>query len=202
MEILYKDCFGTFITARQAANDGNYDKLYKPAVAGLIKKIENYAAGELVTIYYYKEADETVNEIINKLLPYECGFGIIERETYGLYLIEKTEHYSGGKFVGKTRDLYDSTGLHIASEETDPVTNLPDYELTTKHLGEYIHEEDSGCIFYYNSDGSFSYCEDNYASYQDMEIFDETTVHSIKHKYMLSDAMYSFYLTAEFLPPI
>jgi len=56
-----------FIYCPASSNDGNYEKLYKPAGTGLIK-IENYMTGELVGIDYYKETDETVNEIIDKLL--------------------------------------------------------------------------------------------------------------------------------------
>jgi len=47
--------------------------------------------------------------------------------------------------------------------------------------------------------GALAICEDNYASYQDRELFDETTVIPIKHRYMLSDTMYNFYLRREFL---
>jgi hypothetical protein len=135
------------------------------------------------------------------LQPYDGGFGIIEREVYGSYTVKNVNHYYATSLMGTTRELYDSDDLQIAYEEIDTVTNLPNYELTNKYLGEYIDEESIYCRFSYNSDGSLCQCEYNYFSAFDNDVFDATTLDWIKNTFMLTDSMYNYYLTADFMPP-
>ncbi|MDP9080441.1 MAG: hypothetical protein M3O71_23710 [Bacteroidota bacterium] len=203
MNISYEDDLGAAITSKQVDDLPYYKKIFTPVGSNLIKKIENYIDNELATIYYYKDAGELETDALNTLLTFNGAFAIIEREVYGSYIIENKTHYYAASFNVKTRELYDSNGLEIAYEEIDTVTNLPNYDLTNKYLGEYIDDTSTDyCRFDYNSDGSLSNCDYNYLSDFDREVFDATTLDWIKNLFMLTDSMYNYYLTADFMPPI
>jgi hypothetical protein len=202
MNISYENDLGAVITSQQVVNLSDYKKIYTPVGSDLIKKIESYTDNNLVSIDYYKDAGESESDALNALLPYDGGFSIIEREVYGSYIVKNVNHYFAASLMGKTRELYDSDNSQIAYEEIDVATNLPDYELTNKYIGEYIDEASIYCRFSYNSDGSLYQCEYNYFSAFDNDVFDATTLEWIKNTFILTDSMYTYYLTADFMPPI
>jgi hypothetical protein len=210
MNISYENSLGESITPQQVANVSDYKKIYRPANSQLIKKREHYRDNVIRTIDYYLDANETEDEAIAQLLPFNCSFGVITREYYGSYTIENANHYVDGALMGKTRQLFNADGLQIGAETTNLSTGLPDYQETAKFLGEYndaefdetIPETTYYCQFHYNADGSLDYCEFNYMSDYDSDRFDINTMPWIKTAFKLSDEMYNYYLTADFLPPI
>lgn len=210
MNISYQNSIGEPITPQQVANVSGYKKLYTSTDSQLVKKIERYRDNAIRTIDYYLDANETEEEAITQLLPFNCAFGVITREYYGSYTIESINHYVEGALMGKTRELFNADGLQIAAEKTNLSTGLPDYQEAAKFLGEYNHAEFDEtipqttryCQFHYNADGSLDYCEFNYMSDYDSQKFDINTIPWLKTAFILSDEMYNYYLTADFLPPV
>jgi hypothetical protein len=210
MNISYQNNLGEPITPQQVGNVSKYKKIYIPANGQLIKKIEHYRDNAIRIIDYYLDANETEEEAIALLLPFNCSFRVITREYYGSYIIENVNHYVDGALMGKTRGLINADGLVVCEQVINLSTGLPDYQEAAKFLGEYNHAEFDEtnlkttyyCQFHYNADGSLDYCEFNYMSDYDSDRFDINTIPWIKTAFKLSDEMYNYYLTADFLPPI
>lgn len=203
MIISYKR-LGKEITQKQAFELGDFEKIYTIR-NGPIKQIEKYFDNRLAVLYYYLDDNETEEEAKAKLLPSIRSVSIRERESYGTYRVEKHKSYVNHVFKGATRHLYNAIGEAICYEEINMVTNQPDYQYTVKSLGTYDNEDEdiaSYCAFYYHADGTFKTCRYNYFHEYDSDEFDLSTLPWIKDRFQLSDVMYNYYLTAQFLPPL
>jgi len=202
MTILYFDN-NILITEQNALDLDSYYKVYT-LPNGLVKKKERYNKRKLSTIDYYKDIDETEEQVKAFLMPLNISFSILEREFYGKYLIVRGNHYQRGQAqtFSSTRSLFDEEDL-ICSEEIDLDSNKPLFQHTKKYLGKYLDERSVNyCEFYYHSDGSLMCCDYNYMHDYDSESFDLQRLPWIKSTFMLSDEIYNYYLTADLLPPL
>ncbi|MFD1630650.1 hypothetical protein [Pseudopedobacter beijingensis] len=203
MEIKYK-VFDKEITEQQASRLKDYDKLYI-LPNGLVKRREEISAGKVIIIVYYLDDGETETEAQQALISFNVGYVIITREIYGNYTIESSNGYIAGsaEITSKCRNLLNSNNEIICSQPLDVLTNQPVFEQTGKYIGDYIDERSTHyCWFHYNPDGSLDFCEFNYMEDYDSEWFHQSNIHEIRNYFVLSDAMYNYYLTADFLPPL
>jgi hypothetical protein len=135
-------------------------------------------------------------------------FDAIKSEQYGEYIIEYVNVYDQEKqLVAKTRYLKNKNGETLCFQEINMLTEEPIFEETTKYIGVYDNsEQEDGntyyCRFHYNPDGTLFYCEFNFMSDYDSEEFHQNNIVDIRNKFVLSDSMYNYYLTADFLPPM
>ena len=201
MDILYQD-MGQTITASQAQKLKHYNKLYTDSNGDTIRD-ETYLDGELATLQVYK-GDETEDSIIRELsLLNLASFGIRTTEKYGAYQIIHENIYRENQFDGRANTLINELGNTICHEELNLITNQPLYEYTSKFLGEYEDEQSVNyCRFHYKENGDLSYCEFNYMHDYDGQQFTEDRISFIKDRFMLSDTMLEYYITAAFLPPL
>jgi hypothetical protein len=201
MAVVYKN-MGQTITASQAQMLKHYNKLYTNS-NGEITKDETYIDGILaiLCVYKYHESEESIVKELTKLNL--AAFGVRTIELYGSYKIIRENIYRANQFACRTNTLENEQGNTICFEEIDPVTDQPLYEYTSKYLGEYVDEQSVYyCWFHYKEDGSLNYCEFNYMHDYDSDEFREDRISFIKDTFMLSDAMFEYYLTATFLPPL
>lgn len=201
MNVLYQ-YLGKEITAQQVSTLGTYEKLFK-LESGLVKKKELFMNGEMYNIEYYKDTDETEESAIQALLPYKTNYNIYTRQSYNSYTIENANLYLNDQKMAMIRNLIDQNNETVCFQELDLISGLPILEETTKYLGHYEDERSTHySTFHYNADGSLFYCEFNYMSDYDTEEFHQDNIHLIREKFVLTDQMYNYYLTAEFLPPL
>jgi len=201
MNISYKH-IGENITAQQALGHSNFDKIYM-STDGLVKIIEKFEDSNLAEVHYYRAAGETENDAVQIIDSKNGRFTILTREFYGSYIIENGNTYRNNEIIGKYRQLIDDHELSICYQEIDLDSEEPILSETTKDLG-YSKDETSThyATFYYKDNGDLKYCEFNYLSDYDSEIFYQDNIILIRNKFVLTDAMYNYYLTADFLPPI
>ncbi|WP_026904652.1 hypothetical protein [Pedobacter glucosidilyticus] len=203
MIVRYK-IFEKEITEQQASRSEDYDKLYL-LPDGLVKKKEEIRSGKLVFISYYLDTEETEAQAKLLLIPLNIRYHIIQREEYGNYTVESANGYTAGSSIvaSKYKKLLNSDNETICIQQLDLQTNQPVFEQTGKYIGEYIDERSTHyCSFDYNPDGSLDVCEFNYMHDYDSEWFRQSNIQEIRNYFVLSDAMYNYYLTADFLPPI
>ncbi|ADY51108.1 hypothetical protein Pedsa_0527 [Pseudopedobacter saltans DSM 12145] len=203
MTVKYK-VFEKEITEQQASRLKDYDKLYVSS-NGLVKKREEIRSGEIIDIDYYLDTGETEQQAKQVLIPLNKPYNILNREIYGSYTIENGNGYTAGSSVvaSKYKKLLNSNNETVCIQQLDIQTNQPVFEHTGKYIGEYIDERSTHyCEFYYNPDGSLEHCEFNYMHDYDSEWFHQSNIHEIRNYFVLSDAMYNYYLTADFLPPL
>jgi hypothetical protein len=195
------------LTEQQAMLSKNYYKIYTQP-NGLVKMKESIANDELIRLDYYREPDESEEEAKQFLETYNCGFDILIRENYHGFTIEIGNAYNPERIlIRRFKNVVNDEGELICSQELDVNTLTPIFEETIKSIGTYQGDEDEDpsygyyCLFHYNEDGSLNYCEFNYLSDYDRETFNQNDIALIREKFILSDEMYNWYLTAEFLPP-
>ncbi|MFD2581071.1 hypothetical protein ACFSR6_01120 [Pedobacter vanadiisoli] len=193
---------GEEISPQQAIQLNKFEKIYI-LPNGEKKKVEIFKDKEIRKINYYRDENETEEDAIGILSSSGVGYNIITRQNYNTYLIENTNVYLGNIKIGEFKILIDQDNEIICFQGIDIVSNQPIFEETTKHLGHYEDERSTHyCTFHYNADGSLFYCEFNYMSDYDTEEFHQDNIHLIREKFVLTDQMYNYYLTAQFLPPL
>lgn len=201
MNISYQN-LGNEITLQQASTLDMYEKFFK-LDSGLVKKKELFMDGEIYNIHYYRDENETEEEAIQILAPYNTNYSIYTRQSYGSYTIENANLYLNNQKIAKIKNLVDQNNETVCFQELDLISGLPILEETAKYLGHYEDERSTHySTFHYNADGSLFYCEFNYMSDYDTEEFHHDNIHLIREKFVLTDQMYNYYLTAEFLPPL
>ncbi len=201
MTISYLD-IDKVITPERAKLLGKFNKVYS-LPNGLIKKHEAYHDNKLFTINYYLDAGEREEDAKTILSTSGVSYGILEREIYHDYVILKDNSYVNNQQTKKWKHLHDKQDKLICIEELDINTNEPVFETTLKFLGEYVDERSTEyCKFYYRKNGDFWFCAYNYLDDYDSDEFEIERLPWIKERFRLTDAMYNYYLTADFLPPI
>lgn len=191
------------ITLREVASSDIYEKVY--SLYGRVKMEEIFFDNELVGIEYYLDEGETEEESQAILGTYNVAYGIIQKNRYDNYTIMLRSGFADNLLKGKSQTLKDSNGRVVCVQVINLETDAPDYSDTVKYLGEcqYKVDQDEGyCRFSYNQDGSFDFCEYNYFHDYDSEVFDLETLPIVRDMFGLSDGMYNYLLTADFLPPI
>lgn len=189
------------ITEQEAMVTDLYEKVY--SLNGVVKLRELYMDNELVRIEYYLDLNETDEDAQAILSGYGVGYGILRNEQYGNYMISMRNGYVDNLLSNKSKILKDSHDHTVCVQGINIETGTPDYKETIKYLGEYLgSNEEDYCRFNYKKDGSFDHCDYNYFHEYDSEQFNLEDVSMVKDLFQLSEEMYNYFLTAEFLPPI
>ncbi|MBD1362489.1 hypothetical protein IDJ77_01585 [Mucilaginibacter sp. ZT4R22] len=200
MKIRYEN-MGTPIPQKQALSLGDYTKIYT-LPNGMVKREDSFDGHKLLTVNYYKE-EESNEEIRALLSPLNVSFGIRTIEEYGPYRVVHDDSYVENILKYKYNILWLANNKVICFEEINIETNLPLYDRTSKYLGHYEDESSTGyCKFHYNVDGSLNFCEYDYLHDYDSDEFDLKTIHLLKDKFVLSEDLYNYYLTAKLLPDL
>lgn len=165
MNITYKNVFDELIHENQTPQLKDYYKVYN--VNDQVKQMEKFYEGKLQALIYYKDVNESHQQIMNDLFTLGKFISIIEKEAKsGGYILEKEFHYNGeGVLSSRSNLLYDVNRDLIAEEWiTNLATGIPDYDKTKKFFydrnvnpDEYLfdcrYDEMSGKLaeLYYNN---------------------------------------------------
>lgn len=200
MDISYLN-LGEEITPQQAELLSAFNKVYS-LPNGLIKKEETYYNNQLSRVNYYRDNGESEEDAKAILSTLGVSYGIREREIYNGYIILKENAYANNQQTKRWKFLKDAEDRTICIEELDINTNQPIFADTFKFLGEYFDEKSTEyCKFYYKENGDFWFCAYNYFDEYDNDEFEIERLPWIKERFKLTDSMYNYYLTADFLPP-
>lgn len=226
MQIQYKNFDGLAITAQQAGLEKK--EFYKEIIEnGLVKKIEYHwgvpernQLPSLFELIYYKDANETNNEIIAKYSKTESLYKIRirTRSTHGIFSIDNEELYSRKPtgFVNlyvENNYLYDSNNNLMAHEviHTDKTPQDPDYRIIWKY---YFDVEANGkkttvnphFEVNYDENGDFAYIEYNpdppYCLGFDLTQYFDQEADDFMTSFNIPSNLQAWYKTRDFLPPI
>jgi hypothetical protein len=208
MEIAYTSV-GELITPAQANIIDNYSKFFLNN--GTVKKIEFYRGRNIWRVDYYKDPGETEEAARQLMLPYGVISFIIQREAHGKFTLTYENGYDQeGNLDCKGQSVYTPDarmpveGLHpICLQTIDMNTGEPIHDLSLKFLGWQVEEWDTDyCQFHYNDAGILTFGEYNHSHDYDSEGLHAGNMEWLKVRFQLTDAMYNYYLTDEFLPPL
>lgn len=149
--ISYENEFEKAITLVQMGNMENYIKVF--SVNGLFKRKEEYKKGELISLIYYKDTNESIADILsenNSIRTVE----IRERQVVGNYIQVNESEYVDGGLLSKGISVFDSNSNEIYTSPIDAITNQHDYEETNKYF--YDNNNKKLYIFWYGTNGQFS----------------------------------------------
>lgn len=210
MEIIYKNIYDKQITASQATNSGDYEKIYKEA--GIVRKIESFMSNSIYAITHYLQVGENETEILSNLnaqIERENKVVILRQtQTLGIYSIEIDREYRNEVLSFKNRYLYDQDNRLICEESLSLDTDAPIYEKTIKYyyginynLFEELYEGDPIFKAKYNTDGSLDiiHLQDPENSPQDDEYFDATDFNVLAARGPAEEDI-TYYFTATFEP--
>ncbi|MES2619109.1 MAG: hypothetical protein V4613_14625 [Bacteroidota bacterium] len=208
MSITYKNNLGNMISEKQALWLSEYRKVHN--VNGVVKQEEEFFKGNFVRLYYYKDQNETHQQIMANFFISGKLITIIERETVAsVYTLEKSFNYNAnGNLAGKGNRVFDANNDLIAHEEIwDLNSNVPKYELTKKYYYDrninpekYLFEcsyKDNGTLglLYYNNE-HFNPDE------QDSEVFDDSPqdIQTLRDLTGISQDLADYYVSSEVIP--
>ncbi|GAA6764914.1 hypothetical protein AAFH68_08480 [Flavobacterium sp. CGRL1] len=217
MNTQYKNTSNRLITAQQAELEGSHYKEYLQD--GFVKIIEDRLYSEIESIIYYKDPEETDDEIFAKYK---------NISTINAIRIKKRDHQTQTPYIIETEEIFLRDGdifinqLLTIKELIDPSGRIGSWEVFNKELPSTDPEYRSvGKIFYFGSrDDDFDYeipsLTTNYTGYgnlfeesrfdpglsgdeQDVELFDRNE--TIAHLSNYPQEIIEWFLSDEFLPP-
>jgi hypothetical protein len=209
MKITYTDIYDKSITASQALEIGDYEKIYSEVER--VKKIESFVQHTLYAITYYVQEGEDEMSILSNLS------NVIQRDnkvvilrqktTFDSYIIEIDREYRNEVLTFKNRYLYDSNKRLICNENRSLTTDKPIYKKTIKyyyginyHLFEELYDGEPIFKATYKEDGSLEliHLKDPENSPQDDEYFDVQDFHVLAARGPKEENIdYYFYATFE-----
>lgn len=125
--------FDELVHKNQTPQLKSYYKVYNSN--GRIKQMEKFYEGKLKGLIYYKDLDESHQQILDNIFVPGKFLSIVESETRsGGYILEKEFYFSiDGMLSSRSNMLYDINKDLIAAELiTDLNTGIPDYNNTEK----------------------------------------------------------------------
>ena len=165
MNISFVNFYNQLITEQQAGNMSDYAKIFRDPVTNNIKMKQSYYDFEPLFLSYYKEQNETNEQISNQFIDFIGLLQIIEKEFVGNYQLENTLIYRNGVFKGMANTLYlgNEENRYMGTETIDTITNLPYFELTIKYYYDDALSETHPVfeVHYNEEDGSLKYLKFN-----------------------------------------
>lgn len=164
MNISYVNFYNESITEQQSSLVPDYSKIYKDPNTNNIKIKKKFYNFKQSCVKYYKDINETFNQILSEYNNIVGTLEIIETEYLGNYRLEKESCYSDGILYVKGNALYiGDDEKYIGSETIDKDTGIPLYERTIKYyydtqwsVNDPIFE-----VYYNENDGSLNYLRFN-----------------------------------------
>lgn len=156
MKITFKDSSDKLIPEEQISKIDTYFKVYSED--GQVKQKEKFYKGEFKYLMYYKDANETHEQIMSNLFVLGKYISIVEKEAVtGGYTLERSLNYDEkGEPEIRINELFDANYDCIAHEWiSDLISGVPDYHHTVKYffdrsvnpnylLFECIYDEEDG----------------------------------------------------------
>jgi len=154
MNIEYKNKYGKSITMQQAESLEQYIKVYFDG--GQIKRKETIYKGNLLGLVYYKDINESHQDILNTEMT-AVGIIIREIEFFGDYRLEKDFFYNEVSIITRYFNaLYDPNNFLIARESLDENGSVNYLETFKFYYDVNITENPEYYVFKctYSQDGS------------------------------------------------
>ncbi len=158
--IKYENEFATPVTVQQVQQLKSFYKVYQ--VGGTTKKKEQYKDNKITDVVYYLDVNESESQAASSIASqYQVAhFEIRERETYGVYKIEKAKMYKGnGTYDNhKESEIFDAQGRLICEKIESLFNNVQTTE-TRKYFYDALQDVTYECL--YNAGGTLTAMKGN-----------------------------------------